>query len=314
MMDAEPLTVDNQKEPHRRSPNTPVGFHTLAALGVKHYIMNIENDTWKTDGTFEALCKARGYITNDEVNLDKTFPPEKQAIFFAEHLHDDEEVRFVLDGTGYFDVRDRNDEWVRMLVTPGDVIVLPAGIYHRFTLDTAMKIKVLRLFQQDAKWVAINRPREDNSARQKYLTFLSKTAVGPQSERNGMLFDPTKYDTIVEAQTEAMKSAALFVLFTGTKDALNNESWCPDCTADYGKIGTEVGKQLDANASSRYLEVLVHRESYKGNAAYPLRLQPQIGPFLNKSGIPTLVRYDVDKDGTRSAPVVHHYLEADSKL
>jgi 1,2-dihydroxy-3-keto-5-methylthiopentene dioxygenase len=127
---------------------------------------------------FTARLRAeRGYNFSDIVT---TTPPgdepaalaafaENAARFYREHMHTDEEIRYCLDGAGYFDVRDAHDRWVRVEVRKGDLIVLPAGMYHRFTVTESSYARVLRLFVNEAVWQALPRPQEDHAVRRAYL-------------------------------------------------------------------------------------------------------------------------------------------------
>lgn len=80
---------------------------------------------------------------------------------------------YILDGTGYFDIRDKDDAWIRIAMGKGDMIVLPAGIYHRFTLDDKNYLKAMRLFVGEPVWTPYNRDDEGTDAmkpRGEYLT------------------------------------------------------------------------------------------------------------------------------------------------
>lgn len=96
--------------------------------------------------------------------------------FHTEHQHPDEEVRFALDGRGYFDVRSKEDQWIRFEVTPGDLLILPPGIYHRFQFhEQKIGITFLRLFVDDEPYRILFRQEQQNQ------TNISSPAAAPQA-------------------------------------------------------------------------------------------------------------------------------------
>ncbi|KAL6851551.1 hypothetical protein ACP4OV_020484 [Aristida adscensionis] len=159
---------DDQRLPHRREPNDPFPLIKLLDLGI--IAMRLDADNHEHDENLTVIRGQRGYMHMDIVELTPEKMPNYKAMikrFFEEHLHADEEVRYCLDGSGYFDVRDEDDRWVRVSVRKGGLIVMPAGIYHRFTLDANNYIKAMRLFSGGPDWTAYNRPHDHLPASEK---------------------------------------------------------------------------------------------------------------------------------------------------
>lgn len=164
---------DNEDKRLPHNQGVPVSNEELKAFGVLAFHFDDPEDVDK-------LAAERNYVSRDVVTISPTsFGSEevynsKLKSFYEEHIHEDEEIRYILDGAGYFDVRDKNDKWIRAYLEKGDLMILPAGIYHRFTLTTDDYIKAMRLFKEEPKWIAYARPGADSNAhRQQYLKEIS---------------------------------------------------------------------------------------------------------------------------------------------
>ncbi|KAI9855233.1 MAG: 1,2-dihydroxy-3-keto-5-methylthiopentene dioxygenase [Vezdaea acicularis] len=156
----------DQREDH--DSGRPVDPEYLSKLGV---VYSRHPDVPSVD----ALAEKRSYKNRDEITVSPekmgAVYEEKVKMFFNEHLHEDEEIRWIRDGEGFFDVRSEGDDWVRIRLVKHDLIILPAGIYHRFTTDSKNYIKAVRLFKEEPKWTPLNRAPEtdQNPFRKEYL-------------------------------------------------------------------------------------------------------------------------------------------------
>ncbi|THY33958.1 1,2-dihydroxy-3-keto-5-methylthiopentene dioxygenase [Aureobasidium pullulans] len=182
--------LGDQRLPH--DSGRPVTPSDLSKLGIICHNFPSLDDV-------NELASSRNYKNRDEVTISPTTLPnyeEKVKVFFHEHLHEDEEIRYILDGAGYFDVRSEGDDWIRLRLEKGDLAIMPAGIYHRFTVDdknvstlqkenaevedewdsnadeeTIQYTKAMRLFKDEPKWTPLQRGAEtdENNFRKEYL-------------------------------------------------------------------------------------------------------------------------------------------------
>jgi 1,2-dihydroxy-3-keto-5-methylthiopentene dioxygenase len=82
--------------------------------------------------------------------------PQKTAFrekFLAEHIHEDFEVRFFVDGKGLFYLH-IGDKVYAVLCERGDLISVPANTTHWFDMGENPCFKCIRLFTIPEGWVA----------------------------------------------------------------------------------------------------------------------------------------------------------------
>jgi 1,2-dihydroxy-3-keto-5-methylthiopentene dioxygenase len=127
----------------RWAPSHPIGANAPAPEVLAAYGAEIER------------LKARGgYVTADVIDVKPDTPglDAMLARFSREHWHDEDEVRFILEGAGVFHVHPRTGPVFAIEVRAGDLIRVPRGTWHSFDLCADRRIRAIRLFQDAAGW------------------------------------------------------------------------------------------------------------------------------------------------------------------
>ena len=102
----------------------------------------------------ERLKAQGGYVTADVIDVHAQTPGLEAMLnkFNPEHWHDEDEVRFIIEGRGLFHIHPRNAPVIAIEVEAGDLLRVPRGTWHWFDLCPDRRIRAIRLFQNPAGW------------------------------------------------------------------------------------------------------------------------------------------------------------------
>lgn len=139
------------------NPSRAIAAETLAKQGILSWA--VPSDEKVRTSTIDKIKREHHYVDQDFVALMPETPDLDKicAKFDKEHYHTEDEVRFVVEGEGIFDVRDKDDRWIRIEVKEGDIILIPANTHHRFMLTDVKRIRCMRLFANHDGWAPLYR-------------------------------------------------------------------------------------------------------------------------------------------------------------
>lgn len=102
----------------------------------------------------EALNAKGGYVTADVIDVFPDTPNLDTMLkkFSSEHWHDEDEVRFIIEGRGLFHIHPPKGPVFAIEVEAGDLIRVPRGTHHWFDLCSDRRIRAIRLFQDPSGW------------------------------------------------------------------------------------------------------------------------------------------------------------------
>jgi 1,2-dihydroxy-3-keto-5-methylthiopentene dioxygenase len=105
-------------------------------------------------GAIDALKARGGYTTADVIDVTATTPGLDAMLtrFNAEHWHDEDEVRLIIEGRGLFHIHPLAGPVFVIEVQPNDLIRVPKGTHHWFDLCGERRIRAIRLFQNPSGW------------------------------------------------------------------------------------------------------------------------------------------------------------------
>ncbi|ORC91682.1 1,2-Dihydroxy-3-keto-5-methylthiopentene dioxygenase, partial [Trypanosoma theileri] len=285
----------NIATPNHCSPDVPLSEEHQEACGV--YTRRLKPETLHerhpTDDegrtVLQHLAWNLGCKKYEEVTL-----TSESADELKEHLNVDEQMRLVESGLVYVDVRDVEDRWIRIEAQPGDMVVIPRGLYHRVVAGGNGTARVVRLMRESETFRPVVRGTaldgEAAEAAAYHAHYIShpptETILGPANDvDNFLVVSPRDFDvTLAKAKAGLARGDVLVLLFKGASDRMTHISWCPPCVRAEPMVCRAVQAARKAHRVV-FVQCILERSVYRGNPEYPYRTHP----LLNIATIPYLI-------------------------
>lgn len=108
-------------------------------------------------GSLQPYMQSNGYKTADVIRI-KPGIEGLDAVrhkFLKEHRHSEDEVRFFVEGKGYFwfNLEQENQPVFALLCEPGDLISVPARTAHWFDMGADPDVTAIRVFIDTSGWI-----------------------------------------------------------------------------------------------------------------------------------------------------------------
>ena len=105
----------------------------------------------------DVLKQCGGYVTADVIDVTPELPGLQEMLdrFNKEHTHAEDEVRFIVSGSGIFHIHPATGPVFGIQLEAGDLINVPAGTRHWFDLCSTRTIRAIRLFREKSGWAPL---------------------------------------------------------------------------------------------------------------------------------------------------------------
>jgi len=142
----EPYACGDQRMPHHRFPPKMLTFSQLQTkTDVVHFKVDME-DTQAMKKRLSRVKEQYDVVASDVLTMDENvieFDLKLRQIYEPVTKAEDA-VFLVLEGDIYLDVEEDEDEWIRIHLERGDLIVIPKDKPHRYTTTPKNFVKLQR--------------------------------------------------------------------------------------------------------------------------------------------------------------------------